>query len=280
MKYLSLLLLILLLDYNAFSQLNSNYEIVLTKDNKFDEQFAISSHNHKGFWLIGEKYIKENNYHLNLDKITTLSPVKGFITKINDSLYMSSGMTRDSTYITHDYGKTWEFYFKKPFKNEAYFYVLDEQTIFFIDRKSNILKSIDGGITWAKILEESIGITDVTANIYFRDKSNGIVYRKFRYSPDNRDSEIKHEILVTNDGGNTWTTTPDKTVYNAFRISSEGSTYYILTLGNQIYKSITNGILWEQVKNLDTTKAVFKDFDKGIRIDNTSFKPFVLYSLY
>ncbi len=274
------LLILLLLSINTIvlAQEPSNNEIVMKKDGYWDPQFVINDKN-VGFWLVGKDYAK--NYSIDTSKISIKSPVHGFISKINDNIFASISLLSDDVYITHDFGKTWELYFTKPMIKYTSFHFIDENNIVFVDKNSNMVKSSDKGKTWVKIFEKNADIKNISSKVYFKDTNNGIFYRKYTVYDSNGYANMVCDIFYTTDGGIKWSISDEKEIKYVWKIYNDNNKYFILTIDGKIYRSTdVIGNKWEFKTIVDHKKAVYTDLDKGLKVDRTSFKPFVLFYVY
>ncbi|HEY3874360.1 MAG TPA: hypothetical protein VGM92_02705 [Candidatus Kapabacteria bacterium] len=77
---------------------------------------------------------------------------------------------------------------------------LDPQNGFAVGDGENVYHTVDGGITWSPTASNS---SDLLRSIWFQDANNGFVGTS---DPEDQGSGVSHDghILVTHDGGDTW----------------------------------------------------------------------------
>ncbi len=192
--------------------------------------------------------------------------------------------------VTKDGGATWSFIPLSGYTGYgvSMIYALNKDTLFIpiFDSKGSgntfLLKSIDGGKTWTKVLEGIQAGTSFFNVVHFFDENNGIV----QGDPVNGE----FEIYVTSDGGDTWTAIDGANIPDAVSgeygtvgyIYGNASTVWFFTTKGRVFRSVDKGQTWD-VQNLITPSSV-GDPDNNdrtsiagaIRDDGTGF----LYELY
>ena len=142
---------------------------------------------------------------------------------------------------TDDGGGTWRFYQLSDtksttdlFKNILCFFFLNKNIGWAAGRdswdRSQIYKTIDGGLTWSVKYEDSLGVSTDLLEISFSDEYNGIAVGKFG------------EVRVTYDGGETWVNETFAKDYDTRmgrivqHLAYTGKTAYITAYADGIWK--------------------------------------------
>jgi hypothetical protein len=142
---------------------------------------------------------------------------------------------------TNDGGVTWRFYQLSDTKSNSdldkyilNFYFLNRNIGWAIGEdswdRSQIYKTIDGGLTWNVKYEDSLGVSTELLEIAFSDENNGMAVGKFG------------EVRVTYDGGETWINETFAKDYDTRmgrivqHLAYTGKTAYISTFADGIWK--------------------------------------------
>ncbi len=123
----------------------------------------------------------------------------------------------------------------------------------FDNGNAKIVKTTDGGVTWAEQLNYNFGISfGFFADIYFFNANEGLVFGD--------QSNGYFTIFTTQDGGAHWTRVPQAnmpaglTDEASYVFSSEGvgNTFWTISSSGRIWKSIDKGLHWNAYQTEET----------------------------
>ena len=150
---------------------------------------------------------------------------------------------------TENGGDTWEEQYLPGFLDAEKLYFINPDTGWIVGTYKTIYKTVDGGETWVTKLAG--GPSDpALVDLYFSDALHGIAAGGdwFSYEDD-------AFILVTSDGGETWTETTPQNADEIISISFVSQdTGWACGYGNDILKTVDGGYTWEIVYSANGTK--------------------------
>jgi photosystem II stability/assembly factor-like uncharacterized protein len=154
-------------------------------------------------------------------------------------------------FVSISYAQTWKWVNPKPTFNitESIFFT-DVYTGYMVGEGGTILKTADGGITWAT---QNSGTSLDLYSVYFANAYTGYAVG------------ASGTILKTTDGGDTWVNSPqDSYLYNGVTFPNPDTGYVIYSgtwpLGNSgMLKTIDGGVAWNPltIGSLGTLEGVY-----------------------
>ena len=159
--------------------------------------------------------------------------VKGVCVESRDTIFVIGG--GPNIYESVDRGKTWS---TQIGQTASSFSFVDSKMWIIGTASGSIYKTIDGGNTWKNTSQVNYYPASIEA-IQFINKDTGYAFGHM------------NDILITNDGGNTWTSIDPKmglsTVYSMYFANS--SVGYVGGDNGFMYKTIDAGITWNACAN-------------------------------
>ncbi|MFT3932316.1 MAG: YCF48-related protein [Chitinophagaceae bacterium] len=127
--------------------------------------------------------------------------------------------------------------------------------IFFVDNNNGFLcgesyigKSTDGGLTWKKVLPESI--KGVYVNIFFVDANTGWVF-----------GGTNSNAMRTIDGGNTWLSVGRGIIFDGQFFDAKNG--FVIAEGFGVFKTSDGGVTFQSVSGFNARSLFFQDKNKG-----------------
>ena len=207
-------------DQGAHWNVVQNFPSTMTMDLKYSTGLIVGN---------GVLYISSDNGNTWQRKNTWFSGVQFVDIVSSDTLFLAS--STGTVYRSDDRGNTWNFYAVGTYLSSIEF--VNSKVGYAGGSSQYILKTIDGGATWTKIVTVNT-FPSSTVAINFLDENTGFAFRGFS------------DLLRTSDGGATWTISqvPDE-LYAVYFINK--TTGFGCGDDGVAYRTDDGGVTWKWI---------------------------------
>ena len=194
---------------------------------------------------------------------------------LNDQTIWAMDQTEAGMSVSLNGGNTWSFYPMDSTMKANYvggFYALNDSTAFTVvgnGTAKGTYKTTNRGLKWKKLTNGFDNCSGYPDLIYFFNEKDGVAI-------GDGIGSLVLEIMVTNDGGDLWSTLPDThlpkgsdwVAASNITMRYHGDSLYLMGGSGYIYKSVNKGLNWSMIKtpvsNGSYSYFDFKDAQHGL----------------